>query len=1071
MPAVLFGQAEEKLQEKITISFNNEDLAAALQKIQTAHGIPFMFDAGEVKKVTKKYKVSFTQQSLAAVLGKLLQGTEFSFQPLKEKIILRKTVTRTVKVIQADAGSLTAAKGGISGKVVDFENGDPLVGATVSVEGQVYSAVTDEKGDYSINNVPGGTYTLLITYVGYRSERVQLVKVEDSKMLGLDIKLQVNIPENAVIVKAFRRRKVVNSTDQQLIAELYNSRTVISGISNEQIARTMDRDAAEIVKRIPGVNISDDRFIVVRGLNKRYNLTFLNDNLAPATELDSRAFSFDLLSSNVIDKIMVYKSPSPDLPGEFAGGVVKVTTKKSQLTKQLDIQLSAQYRPHSSFSFMPDYAGSKTDVLGYDDGSRDLPKGIPNSVDFNLATPAINAQYSKMFQNNYMIRNERADLDKRVVINYYDAWRIGSKLLNNLTSVSYTNTEELRSSETQSRYKTSPEFFGLLEQGMHNARVSLLQNNNMIINDHLRLELKQFLNQQGSRVAFVDYRNVPESRAWLDQKRTALYYRSSFLYSGQLSSYLNFGEGDRTRIYANIGYNTIHRNDPDLREIGYSRTRDENIAFNRNNPAAPWMHGSWETVYPASRYFVDVQEQAYQANADAEHRINKILNLKAGVFYETRQRDLTTRSFRLTNGVYSYHPDLFIPNPEGGDGIPNTAEWALPTMLDPGNFRTDGTGLRWREVTTPNDQYFAQNDNTAGYLSADLKLLEDKLNFFGGLRVEHNRFRILGSRATGQANYPLVVNQPISSWLPSVNVSYRPDSTLIIRAGFGKTVNRPEFREAAPFQFFDYLNFETYYGTPTLTTVNINNYDIRFEFYPRSMLRNEMFNLGFFYKEMDHPIENVWAKQVGHEAKFNTFYFINTGPAKIYGIEGELRKSLAFFPGKFFRDLTVIVNGAWIKSEVRSPGLPFAGHAKPRNRPLQGQVPYLVNASLNYENPGWGTKLSVTYHTSGDQIYSLGTADYTPGNISSGFPDIMEKGRHLLDLSWSQRVNKLVSIKAGVQNILNSAITQYQDYNRDYKYTPESTTMKDGIRKYEGDVISRRYYANPYYSLGFNFTL
>ena len=1051
------GKAQlQKLTEKVTVFQKQTTALKVIEALDKQSNYSFTFAQEQLAAIAiSEFTVEHMPLGDALLLLQKKYGLQFAV--LGENIMVKPADKPRVKLTEKKDSSRS-----ISGKVVDFENGDPLSGATVRVEGKTWSALTNENGEYVLNKVPVGTYTLVISYVGYNTERIQKLTVGDDRSVSLDIKLQVNNAQDLVVVKAVRRKKVVNTTDQQLVNEIYNARTVVSGISSEQIARSMDRDAAEIVKRIPGVNVSDDRFIVVRGLNKRYNLTFLNDNIAPATELDSRAFSFDLLSSNIIDKIMIYKSPSPELQGEFAGGVVKVTTKRSQLTKQLDIQISSQYRPNSSFERMPDYAGSKTDVLGFDDGTRNLPAGIPSPTDFNLATPAINAQYSKKFKNNYLIRQSKADLDKRVTINYYDAWRLGNKWLNNLTSASYTNTEEFRSTDQQSRFKDNPSYAGLIEQGFHNARISVLQNNNIQLNKQLRIELKQFLNQQGNRVAINDYR-VVNGFTDVDQKRTALYFRSTFLYAAQLSGYFHTKD-ERTKVFANAGYSTIHRNDPDLREVGYTRTRDSNVAFNHGNPKALWMHGSWEAVYPASRYYIDVKEKAYQGNFDIEQRLTSYLSVKTGFFSEMRQRELFTRTFRLTNGVNAYHPDIFIPNPEQGGGTPSE-EWQLPAALDTSNFLPDGTGYRWRESTAPNDEYFAQNDNYAGYLSANLDFLDKKLNIFGGLRVEHNRFRILGARPAGQATYPIVVNQPITSWLPSINVNYRPDSTLIIRAGYGKTLNRPEFREAAPFQFYDYISYEVYYGNPMLTTVNINNYDIRFELFPRSMLRNEMINLGFFYKTMDHPIEVIWARIPQFESKFNTFYYANTGPAKIYGIEAEIRKSLAFIPGRLFRDLTVILNGAWIKSEVSSPPLVYPGHDFPRKRPLQGQVPYLINASLNYENPGWGTKVSLAYHRSGDQIYSLGTSNYKPVELQSGFPDIMEKGRHLMDISWSQRLNKYLSLKAGVQNILNAPVTLYQDYTRDYKYSPE--TKNEGV--YDGDVLFRRYYVYPYYSLGFNF--
>jgi TonB-dependent receptor len=555
----------------------------------------------------------------------------------------------------------------------------------------------------------------------------------------------------------------------------------------------------------------------------------------------------------------------------------------------------------------------------------------------------------------------------------------------------------------------------------------------------------------------------------MEWRRSGLFFQSNFLYSGQLSSYVKAGKNDRTQLFANIGYSTISRKDPDMRELGFNRKRDSTISFTQDDPKNPWMHGSVGVFSSVSRFFIDVREKAYQANADIEHRFSSFLNIKAGAFHETRQRKLSTRTFTLENGPYIYDPGIMIRGDgDEGAGTGGTEE-QLPHKLDTSIFRSDGTGLRYLERTAPNDQYFAENLNTAAYISLDLQALNNKLNIFGGLRVEHNQFHILGALQAGQADYPLVVDRNITSFLPSINVSYKPDSSVIIRTGYGKTLNRPEFREAAPFDFYDYINYEHYYGNPDLNTVNIDNFDLRLEWYPKSRQHNELFNVGFYYKKLDKPIERIWSRGSTFQSAVNTFYFVNTGPTTVFGFEAEIRKSLSFIPGNFFRDLSVILNGAVIRSESAVPSLVYPGQEHPRKRPLQGQVPYLVNASLNYENPKHGVKVAIIYHHSGDQIYAIGTAAFIPGQPTSGFPDIMEKGRGLLDFSWSQRLNRYFNIRAGVQNLLNTPWTLYEDYNRDYKYQQETSIVKDGATEGRGDVIYRRYYQRPYYSLGVNF--
>ena len=128
--------------------------------------------------------------------------------------------------------------------------------------------------------------------------------------------------QNVVVVA---QRKL--GTEAAVINTVRKSLPVVSGISAQQISKTQDRDAAEVLRRIPGITIVDDRFIVVRGLAQRYNNVWLNNATTPSSETDSRAFSFDVLPSSLIDNMMVYKSPSAEVPADFSGGFVQVMTK------------------------------------------------------------------------------------------------------------------------------------------------------------------------------------------------------------------------------------------------------------------------------------------------------------------------------------------------------------------------------------------------------------------------------------------------------------------------------------------------------------------------------------------------------------------------------------------------------------------------------------------------------------------------------------------------------------------------------------------------------------------------
>jgi hypothetical protein len=217
---------------------------------------------------------------------------------------------------------LTAQNGSITGKVIDESTGEDLIGAIVQIEGTQMGAATDFSGVYHIKNVSPGTYSLQIGYISYQSKKVVGVVVEPGKTVTIDIALGTAPLEETGVVEIVESR--VTSTEASVLMEMKEAKGVLSGIGAAQIAKSQDRDASEVARRIPGVTVVDSRFVIVRGLSERYNAVMINNALAPSMETDVKSFSFDIISSGLIDRFLVYKSPSPDLPGEFAGGAIKV---------------------------------------------------------------------------------------------------------------------------------------------------------------------------------------------------------------------------------------------------------------------------------------------------------------------------------------------------------------------------------------------------------------------------------------------------------------------------------------------------------------------------------------------------------------------------------------------------------------------------------------------------------------------------------------------------------------------------------------------------------------------------
>ncbi len=207
------------------------------------------------------------------------------------------------------------SQGSIAGKVKDAKTGEALIGANVVIQGTTIGAATDVDGAFEIPSVKEGTYTLQVSYVTYKVHVISDVVVETAKRVTLgDIILKEDASELQEVVVTVGRQ---TDTDFELIRSIKDSKVVVVGITAEQISKTLDRDAAQVLRRVPGITIKDDQFIISRGLAERYNPVMLHNTYAPSVETDVRSFSFATIPSNQLDRILVYKSPAADLPGRF----------------------------------------------------------------------------------------------------------------------------------------------------------------------------------------------------------------------------------------------------------------------------------------------------------------------------------------------------------------------------------------------------------------------------------------------------------------------------------------------------------------------------------------------------------------------------------------------------------------------------------------------------------------------------------------------------------------------------------------------------------------------------------
>ena len=885
-----------------------------------------------------------------------------------------------------------AQLGTLKGKITDTASGEAVIGAAVFITGTNKVTTTDLDGNYSLQLAPG-IYSIKVSLVSYKPANQENIKITAGQTTVMNLKVEEAAQSLETVTVVATRQ---TNSDISLINDIRQSEVVVSGMSGQQIAKSMDRDAAQVVKRIPGVTIQGNRFIMVRGLSERYNTVLLNDALTPSSEVDARAFSFDILPTSVIDRILIFKSASPELPGDFAGGAIKIYTKNFNEENLTSVSLSSSYRSNTTFRNFYNSAGSRTDFLGFDDGTRSLPGNFPGKL--SSSNLAQNAEFGRQLQNNWLPSQSTASPDLRVSLGISRKMNLGKVRVSNISSISYSNTRQFAAIDRNTYQEYNPatqraeaETSTRDLQSSENIRLGVLHNWAASFNDRNKIEFRNLFNQLGSDQATI--RNVRDFANGVERQDYSMRYESRTIYSGQFKG-THQNRNENTTYNWATGYSYVGRQEPDYRRVRTTRDLGSNDDFKVVIPPGP-------STLDAGRFFSDLSENTFMASGDIEHKLGKKdstsenrIKLKAGFYGEQKNRDFNARWMSYVRAPgHDYTLD----------------ELPLDQIFSPQNISTTG-GFNLAEGTNPSDKYEASNTLAAGYISASVPM-STKVNVSGGVRVEHNIRKLSSGTFGGSA---IEVNNPITSILPSVNASYNFSKKSLVRAAYGVTVNRPEFREQAPFTYYDFNYNIEIKGNTELQTPVIQNVEMRYEYYPNP---TELVSFGVFYKHFKNPIEMYITPSSGN----NTYTFVNAAEANSVGVETEIRKSLLdLSERKFIQNTQLILNASYIRSRVNF-GNDAVGQAS--NRPLQGQSPYIINTGLYYQDADNGWQMSLLYNVIGRRIFMV-------GNYAE--PTVYEMPRNVIDLSVSKTIGNL-EVKLGIQDILNQATRLVQDSDENGK--------------------------------------
>ena len=614
----------------------------------------------------------------------------------------------------------------IFGKIVDSATNEELIGANILLEGTTIGAASDIEGNFNVRNVPAGKYTLIASMIGYSKLTVTQLEVKPGENKKINISLISEALETEEVVVT---AEALKNTEISVLKIQKNSANIVDGVSSELIAKNNSSDGTDVLKRMTGVTISDGKYAYVRGVGDRYNNTLLNGASLPSTDPEKKSFSYDIIPAGMIENVITAKTFTPDKPGDFTGGLVQINTVEFPNHFTLTLNATSGFNSNSTFKSFDTYSGGKTDFLGVDDGTRDLPGTINDTrVVRGNYTNAELQNIGLSFKNNWDTKGTKAPINGNFKLTVGDKYDLGNDLFGYIASLDYSNTTSI-----SNRQKNFYDFAGAryLYSGVSNTNGVMLGgmlNLSYKFSGSNKISFKNVVNQNSDDETTIykgEYR-------YADQYRdiTSLRFVSRTLQSHQLVGEHFFDLMSGISWDWGASYSRSLRNEPDARRYVYSRGLDT-----PNDPLRFQLDQSLTT-----RFYSDLEDNDYNftTNFGIKPFVNPLLpKFSFGVLYNKKDRAFDARVFGFRN------------NPGGNFAEKDSIlQLSVDRIFQPENINP--TFISVNEITKPSDSYSSFQKVAAGYLMFDSNILTS-FRLVAGARFEYSEQNMDSYTITNEA--------------------------------------------------------------------------------------------------------------------------------------------------------------------------------------------------------------------------------------------------------------------------------------------------------------------------------
>lgn len=902
----------------------------------------------------------------------------------------------TTLVILAFPG--VALAGALGGKVKDANSASYLLGATVSIPELSRQTTTEADGSYSFGNLPAGTYTVTVSYLGYADASRAVLVPEGEVAAKADFSVSDVVQMSRLVVEGSREGQA------RALQQKRTAANVMDVVSADAVGKFPDGNAAEALRRVPGVSLEIDqdegRYVVLRGIDSALNTVTLNNQLiGTPSEGANRGIALDSIPADLISRLEVNKAVTPEMDASAVGGSINIVTLSAfERSEPFVFGSVAGFRDHFDGRVTPSGSITAGTVFG-----PDRKWGVVAGGSYSLKhvkSQTVNTRSWSQVNNLWVPLTEQS----------YD----------------YDIERERIGSNVAFQFRPSP--------------------------DHelaLRVNHNEFTDVEARQSVLYEYRlgtlsNQTASSGANSQGRASRqfrdYHQTGTIDAASLEGKHSFGE---TQLTWQAGLSRGSRDVPTRVDWEY---RSSSGAFPNTYDLTKdvvVITPNSDAYYQASNYpFRRVRfrsdwekEDVRTLQADVKRSLTVAgvpSTWKSGTKLVSREKkdDRSNSNYTATGGSSAFTlADGDLAGPEPVDYFNGLFRYGPTLNLE------------------ANKAYFAANPSKFTYdtlgslsdsLSGDLEASEDvyavysqlnlefsrRLSLLAGLRVEttetdYGAYELSTKGGAFSGSYRWVTGgRNYTNLFPGALLTWRPYDRFVVRAAWTNTLSRPNYTDLAPRSTLDAIETTTgsgiytgglSTGNPHLKPYESMNFDLSLEYY---LGNGGIVSVGAFHKEIDNPIYTLTTYQtnVVYDGRLyqslSTIEPENAKDGRITGVEFNYQQ--------FFKSLPAPFDGFGVNFNLTLTDSSVTTFTRSDKLPFFKQSDRIANIALLYEKYSWEFRVAWSY--SGDYLSSVGTNRDT---------DIYVRGRSPLDAKVAYRVSRNLKLFAEFMNLTEQPLREY----------------------------------------------